>query len=197
MTAPSDDRSCPFGTGPSIRSAATSFILWPPVGRIAPECAFCTEPRPTDRQRGERFGQAFAPVLRTLVSNAITVESEVRCEELSNDWAGERATAHDRGGIGYSAAGRSGGLRLHVRERAAAAWRTMLTGSVEDGRQLFREILVGPIRFTPEKGAKLVYRFEGELAFERLFGGSRTCTLYGVPSETRGLLHARRIGPEG
>ena len=61
-------------------------------------------------------------------------------------------------------------LERHVRERAAA-WRSMLTGSVEDGRQLFREILVGPIRFTPEKGTKLVYRFEGELAFERLFSG--------------------------
>jgi hypothetical protein len=61
-------------------------------------------------------------------------------------------------------------LERHVRDRAAA-WPSMLTGSVEDGRQLFREILVGPIRFTPEKGAKLVYRFKGELAFGRLFSG--------------------------
>jgi hypothetical protein len=61
-------------------------------------------------------------------------------------------------------------LERHVRERATA-WRATLTGSVEDGRQWFREILVGPIRFTPQRGAKLTYRFDGELAFEKLFSG--------------------------
>ena len=47
----------------------------------------------------------------------------------------------------------------------------LLMSGVEDGRQLFREILIGPIRFTPEKGEKLIYRFEGEIAFGQLFAG--------------------------
>ena len=32
-------------------------------------------------------------------------------------------------------------------------------------------MLPGPIRFTPEKGGSLVYRFEGEVAMDRLFSG--------------------------
>jgi hypothetical protein len=62
-------------------------------------------------------------------------------------------------------------VERQVRDRLAG-WRALLmSGAVEDGRQLFREILVGPIRFTPEKGEKLTYRFEGEIAFDRLFSG--------------------------
>ena len=36
---------------------------------------------------------------------------------------------------------------------------------------MFREVLVGPIPLTREKGVKLIYRFEGEIAFGPLFSG--------------------------
>ena len=48
-------------------------------------------------------------------------------------------------------------------------WRSLLTANVADGRQLLREVLVGPVRFTPDGDA---YRFEGEAAIGRLFMGS-------------------------
>src|SRR5438093_895731 len=47
-------------------------------------------------------------------------------------------------------------------------WRALLTRRVEDGRQLLREVLEGPLRFTPEGKS---YRFEGEIAFGRLLAG--------------------------
>jgi site-specific DNA recombinase len=47
-------------------------------------------------------------------------------------------------------------------------WRALLTDHVEDGRQLLREVLEGPIRFTPDGRA---YRFEGEAAIGRLLAG--------------------------
>ena len=54
-------------------------------------------------------------------------------------------------------------MRLYV-----AGWRALLTKRVEDGRQLLREVLAGPLRFTPEDAA---YRFEGEAAIGRLLAG--------------------------
>ena len=48
-------------------------------------------------------------------------------------------------------------------------WRSLLTANVGDGRQLLREALVGPLRFTPEGD---VYRFEGEAAIGRLLSGT-------------------------
>ena len=46
-------------------------------------------------------------------------------------------------------------------------WRRLLTNHVEDGRQFFREALIGPLRFTPDGQS---YRFEGELALGQLIG---------------------------
>ena len=60
-------------------------------------------------------------------------------------------------------------IERQVRERLTR-WRSMLTTHAQDSRQLFREALVGPIRFTPEKAAG-VYRFEGEVALGELFTG--------------------------
>ncbi len=48
-------------------------------------------------------------------------------------------------------------------------WRSLLTSNVGAGRQLLREALVGPLRFTPEGD---VYRFEGEAAIGRLLSGT-------------------------
>jgi site-specific DNA recombinase len=47
-------------------------------------------------------------------------------------------------------------------------WRALLTKHTSDGRQLLREVLAGPLRFTPEGRT---YRFEGELAVGRLLAG--------------------------
>jgi site-specific DNA recombinase len=58
-------------------------------------------------------------------------------------------------------------LERQVRERLTR-WTSMLTGHVEEGRALFREMLVGPIKFTPEGDH---YRFEGVAAMDRLFAG--------------------------
>ncbi len=53
-------------------------------------------------------------------------------------------------------------------EEHVNGWRALLTNHVEDGRRLLREVLEGPLRFTPERKA---YRFEGEAAIGRLFAG--------------------------
>lgn len=45
-----------------------------------------------------------------------------------------------------------------VRERLKD-WRALLTNNVQDGRELLRRTLAGPLRFTPEKQG---YRFEGK-----------------------------------
>jgi hypothetical protein len=48
-------------------------------------------------------------------------------------------------------------------------WRALLTTKhVEDGRQLLREVLAGPLRFTPEGRS---YRFEGEATFGAMRSG--------------------------
>src|SRR5206468_7553061 len=55
-----------------------------------------------------------------------------------------------------------------VREHVAS-WRSLLTTKhVQDGRQLLREVLTGPLRFTPEQRT---YRFEGEAAFGKMLAG--------------------------
>ena len=54
-------------------------------------------------------------------------------------------------------------VRQHV-----ADWRRLLTKQTQDGRQLLREVLAGPLRFTPEGRT---YRFEGEAAVGRLLAG--------------------------
>ena len=48
-------------------------------------------------------------------------------------------------------------------------WRALLTKRVEDGRQLLREVLAGPLRFTPTKRS---YQFEGKRRSAGLRRGS-------------------------
>jgi hypothetical protein len=50
-------------------------------------------------------------------------------------------------------------------------WRTLLTTNVKDARQLLREVLAGPIRFTPATHYMLQYKFEGEAALGQLLAG--------------------------
>ena len=61
-------------------------------------------------------------------------------------------------------------VERQVRKRLTQ-WRALLAADTQEGRQLFREVLAGPIGFTPEKGITLVYRFEGEVQVGHLFAG--------------------------
>ena len=58
-------------------------------------------------------------------------------------------------------------IEAKVREHVAR-WRELLTTHVQDGRQLLREVLAGPLRFTPEGRT---YRFEGEAALGQIVAG--------------------------
>ena len=69
-------------------------------------------------------------------------------------------------------------------------WRGLLTRNVQDGRQLLREVLVGPMRFTPEDGH---FRFLGYAAMDRLLSGT-TCNLGSVPTGIRTRVSALK-GP--
>ena len=60
-------------------------------------------------------------------------------------------------------------VERQVRERLTG-WRALLTGCVEDGRNPFRQVLQGPIRFTPEPDQH-EYHFVGEVELGRLFMG--------------------------
>jgi site-specific DNA recombinase len=60
-------------------------------------------------------------------------------------------------------------VERRVRARLAS-WRTLLSGHVQDGRELFRQVLDGPIRFRPDAEAR-EYHFEGNIGLGRLFAG--------------------------
>jgi hypothetical protein len=49
-----------------------------------------------------------------------------------------------------------------------ADWRALLTQQTQDGRQLLRELLARPLKFTPQDRQ---YRFEGEVPIGRLLSG--------------------------
>jgi hypothetical protein len=58
-------------------------------------------------------------------------------------------------------------------------WRGLLARNVQDARQLLREVLEGPLKFTPETGA---YRFEGQAAIGRLLGAAGVATFVASPT---------------
>ena len=64
-------------------------------------------------------------------------------------------------------------------------WRALLTKHTSEDRQLLREVLAGPLWFTPEGRT---YRFEGELAVGRLLAGiaGLTTTLVAVRGSLEG-----------
>lgn len=62
-----------------------------------------------------------------------------------------------------------------IRERLQD-WRGLLTQNVADGRALLKQVLDGPVKFTPEAGS---YRFEGMASFGALLNGA------GLPTPTR------------
>jgi hypothetical protein len=66
--------------------------------------------------------------------------------------------------------------RDHVERRVCRKleeWRSLLTRHTQDGRQLFREILDGPIRFWPVDGQR-AFRFEGKADLSAILSGIAT-----------------------
>lgn len=66
-------------------------------------------------------------------------------------------------------------METTIRERVTD-WRGLLTRNVADGRMLLKQILDGPVRFTPEAGS---YRLEGMASFGALLAGT------GLPTPTK------------
>ena len=67
-------------------------------------------------------------------------------------------------------------IETAAREKLAA-WRSLLTRQTQDGRELLRQILEGPIRFMPDGK---MYRFHGKAALGKLLAGAAS-NLCGVP----------------
>ena len=62
---------------------------------------------------------------------------------------------------------------LEARLRAKLAdWRGLLRRNVAEGRAVLRQLLIGPLRFTPvNETRRREYAFEGKIALDRLFAG--------------------------
>ena len=61
--------------------------------------------------------------------------------------------------------------------------RQLLTAQVQDGRGLLRQILTGPIQFTPVKqGARRGYAFRGEVSAAVLLAGFVDVTMMASPT---------------
>jgi site-specific DNA recombinase len=99
-------------------------------------------------------GGDLAPLLEALKTRQAR-QVELRAAIETADW--EQAPANSRRAV-----------EAAVRERLAR-WREMLTGHVAEARELLRETLAGPIRFTPRKQA---YEFAGELSLGGLLVGT-------------------------
>ena len=69
-------------------------------------------------------------------------------------------------------------LERVVRERLQD-WRALLTRNVQDARSLLRQVLNGPLKFTPQAGA---YAFEGEAAVGKLLGAAGVATFVASPT---------------
>ena len=66
-------------------------------------------------------------------------------------------------------------LERRVRARLGH-WRELLTEDVQAGQGLLRQILVGPIQFTPvERDGQKGYSFRGEVALSMLLPGTVDC----------------------
>ena len=64
-------------------------------------------------------------------------------------------------------------------QSAVADWRGLLSGSVTDGRQLLREVLESPLRFTPDGKT---YRFTAAVATGKLIAGAVLPTFVASPT---------------
>jgi hypothetical protein len=58
-------------------------------------------------------------------------------------------------------------------QRMLGQWRELLTDDVADARRVLRELLEGPLRFTPLfEGTKRGYRFEGAVTIGQFLAGN-------------------------
>jgi hypothetical protein len=106
--------------------------------------------RHTDNRRHERLVMPLLEALKDRQRRQIELAGAVAAQDAVNvRWFDRKAIE----------------AKVH---KAAARWRAMLTTHVEDGRQLLREVLAGPLRFAPEGR---MYSFEGEAAFGPLLEG--------------------------
>ena len=67
-------------------------------------------------------------------------------------------------------------LRQRTTQEQVANWRGLLTGSVEDGRQLLREALETPLKF---ERVGQTYKFSATVATGRLIAGAEAIGLRG------------------
>jgi hypothetical protein len=67
--------------------------------------------------------------------------------------------------------------------RMLAQWRDLLHDDVDDTRRVLRELLEGPIQFTPIMAGPRGYRFDGALTIGGLLGGTVEVVQYGVPGQ--------------
>ena len=157
----------------AVLSSLAGDVLRPPVvmaiiDGVLAELAPATSARESDRLRGElqaiereiarlaeaiAVGGELAPIL-----DALKVRQARRDELAAALYAREAVDGRrfDRKAIEQR-------VLMHVEK-----WRALLTRHVRDGRQLLREVLAGPLRFTPDGQS---YRFEGEAAIGRVLSG--------------------------
>jgi hypothetical protein len=73
-------------------------------------------------------------------------------------------------------------------------WRGLLTRNVEEGRELFRQVLSGPVRLWPVEGKRRVFRFEGTADLGVLFSGvAGLATYVASPTGAAHLPHGKRV----
>jgi hypothetical protein len=101
-------------------------------------------------------------ILQCVLPPVIRQAPRASCEKRRTDL---RAAIESRAGMQAQTIDRAR-LETSVRRRVDD-WRGLLTRRPAHGRQLLREILVGPITFTPDGR---VYRFRGEASFGALVG---------------------------
>jgi hypothetical protein len=91
------------------------------------------------------------------------------------------------------------GLETRIREKLAD-WCALLKRNADGGRAVLKELLVGPLRFTPEVDERRRrYRFTGAIALDRLVTGVidlKTLTGAIGPEAHRDLAVPNRVGWE-
>jgi hypothetical protein len=74
--------------------------------------------------------------------------------------------------------------------RMLQQWRDLLHDDVGDTRQVLRELLEGPLQFTPIMMGRRGYRFDGALTIGGQLGGIAEVVRYGVPGRNWTQGHA-------
>jgi hypothetical protein len=137
----------------------------------------------THGQDLEQFRAEFRSVEHSIANLARAIAAagditalldELQAARVKRDALAARIQAFERVDVGqFNRSRPEGRIRRHL-----ADWQSLLaTRQVQDGRRLLREMLSGPIRFTPEGQT---YRFEGEATFGGLITGMADVATFGV-----------------